>query len=71
MKYLEDKVTFVGDASKYALMFSDAQTSGGLLISMNEKDAIEYVKRVQDLTYGYACVIGSIIPRGDRPIIVY
>ena len=71
MSYLEDKVTYVGDASKYALMFCDAQTSGGLLISMNEKDAVEYVKRVEDLTYGYACVIGSIIPRGDRPIIVY
>lgn len=71
MKYLEDKVTFVGDAQKYALMFCDAQTSGGLLISMNEKDASEYVKRVEDLTYGYARVIGSIIPRGDRPIIVY
>ncbi|ABB44109.1 Selenophosphate synthase [Sulfurimonas denitrificans DSM 1251] len=71
MKYLEDKVIFAGDASKYALMFSDAQTSGGLLISMSEKDALEYVKKVQDLTYGYACVIGSIIPRGDRAIIVY
>ncbi|QOY53702.1 selenide, water dikinase SelD [Candidatus Sulfurimonas marisnigri] len=71
MKYLEDKVTFVGDAIKYKLMFCDAQTSGGLLISMNEKDALEYVKRVEDLTYGYACIIGSIIPRGDRPIIVY
>lgn len=71
MKYLEDKVRFVGDATKYALMFSDAQTSGGLLISMNEKDAREYVKRVEDLTYGYACIIGSVIKRGDRPIIVY
>ena len=71
MKYLADKVTFVGDASKYSLMFSDAQTSGGLLISMNEKDALEYVKRVEDLTYGYASIIGSVIPRGDRPLIVY
>ena len=71
MKYLEDKVTFVGDATKYALMFCDAQTSGGLLVSMNEKDAKEYVKRVEDLTFGYANIIGSIIPRGDKPIIVY
>lgn len=71
MKYLEDKVTFVEDAAKYALMLCDAQTSGGLLISMNEDDAKEYVKRVEDLTYGYATVIGSIVPRGDRPIIVY
>jgi selenide,water dikinase len=71
MKYLEDKVTYIGNAKTYELMFCDAQTSGGLLISMNEKDALEYVKRVEDLTYGYARVIGSIVPRGDRPIIVY
>ncbi len=71
LKYLNDKVTYVGDASKYALMLCDTQTSGGLLISMNEKDAAEYIKRVEDLTYGYACVIGSIIPREERAIIVY
>ena len=71
MKYLADKVTYVGEASKHSLMFSDAQTSGGLLISMNEKDALEYVKRVEDLTYGYASIIGCVIPRGDRPLIVY
>ncbi len=71
MKYLEDKVTFTADAEKFRLIFCDAQTSGGLLVSMDEKDAKEYVKRVEDLTYGHACVIGSIIPRGDRPMIVY
>jgi selenide,water dikinase len=71
LKYLEDKVNFVGDAQKYALMLCDAQTSGGLLISMSEKDALEYVKRVEDLTFGYACVIGSILPRGESAIIVY
>ncbi len=71
LKYLADKVTYVGDATKYALMLCDAQTSGGLLISMNEDDAKEYVKRVEDLTFGYACVIGSVIARGDRELIVY
>lgn len=70
MKYLEDKVAFLGDSEKYRLLFCDAQTSGGLLISMDENDAKEYVKRVEDLTFGYAKIIGSIIPRGDRPIIV-
>ena len=71
MKYLEDKVDFVGDSEKCRLMFCDAQTSGGLLISMNEKDAKEYVKRVEDLTFGYVSIIGSVIPRGEKPIIVY
>ncbi len=71
MKYLEDKVTYIGETQKYKLMFCDAQTSGGLLISMKESDAKEYIKRVEDFTYGYATVIGNIIPRADRPIIVY
>lgn len=71
MQYLEDKVLFIGKAEKFRLMFCDAQTSGGLLISMNEKDAHEYVKRVEDLTYGYASIIGSVIPRDDRAIIVH
>ena len=71
MKYLEDKVNYIGDASRYALMLCDAQTSGGLLISMDEKDAQEYIKRVQDLTFGYACVIGAIVPREERALRVY
>lgn len=71
LKYLADKVNYVGDASKYALMLCDAQTSGGLLISMDEKDAVEYVKRVEELTFGYACVIGSVIARVDRELVVY
>lgn len=71
MKYLEDKVSFLGESAKYKLMFCDAQTSGGLLISMKEDDAKEYVKRVEDLTFGYAKIIGSIIPKADKAIIVY
>lgn len=70
MKYLEDKVKFIGNSEKYRLLFCDAQTSGGLFISMDEKDAKEYVKRVEDLTFGYAKIIGTIIPRGDKPLIV-
>lgn len=71
MKYLEDKVSFIGESEKYRLMLCDAQTSGGLLVSMNEKDAQEYIKRVEEYTFGYASIIGSIIPRGERAVIVY
>ena len=71
MAYLEKYVSFVNKTQAYQLMLSDAQTSGGLLISMKEDDAKEYVKRVEEFTYGYARIIGEILPREEKTIIVY
>lgn len=70
MKYLEDKITIMCQTSKCKLMYCDAQTSGGLLIAMDPKDAKEYIKEVEELTYGYATIIGEVIPRGVTPIII-
>jgi len=71
MKYLEDKTTIMCPTSKCYQMYCDAQTSGGLLIAMDKEDAKEYVKKVEELTYGYATIIGEVIPRGATPIIIY
>jgi len=72
MAYLEDKTLFMSaDAKKFQLILCDAQTSGGLLISMNKDDAKEYIKRVEEFTYGYANIIGEIVPRREKPLIVY
>ena len=71
MKHIEDKVAFVGDAIHSKLILSDAQTSGGLLIAMDEDDAKEYVKRVEELCYGYATIIGRVEPKGEKDIIVF
>lgn len=71
MKYLEDKTTIMCPTSECYQMYCDAQTSGGLLISMDPNDAKEYIKRVEDLTFGYATIIGEVIPRGATPIIIY
>jgi selenide,water dikinase len=71
MKYLEDKMTIMCQTSKCKLMYCDAQTSGGLLVSMDKEDAKEYIKRIEDLTFGYATVIGEVIPRGVTPLIIY
>jgi len=48
----------------------DAQTSGGLLIAINKNDAKEFVKELEDLSFGYARIIGEVIPRNKSPIIV-
>jgi selenide,water dikinase len=69
--YLADKVSYLGDSEKLSTVLCDAQTSGGLLISMNEEDAKEYIKEVEEYTFGYARIIGEIIPRKDKAIIVH
>ncbi len=71
MKYLEDKTTIMCPTSKCYQMYCDAQTSGGLLIAMDREDAKEYIKEIEELTYGYATIIGEVIPRGATPIIIY
>ncbi len=71
MKYLEDKTTLMCSTNKCYQIYCDAQTSGGLLIAMNPDDAKEYIKRVEILTFGYATIIGEVIPRGVTPIIIY
>lgn len=70
-KYLDDKVSYdkkIDEIQK--LMLCDAQTSGGLLIAIDKNDASEYLKRIQEYTFGYAKVIGEIIPKKDKPIVV-
>jgi len=71
MKYLEDKISYdssISNTTKQILC--DAQTSGGLLIAIDKNDAIEYLKEIEELSFGYASIIGEIIPRGITPIIV-
>jgi len=70
MKHIEARVAFVGDAVNAKLILSDAQTSGGLLIAMEEKDAKAYIKRIESFTYGYATIIGEVVPKGEKDIIV-
>ena len=72
IKYVEDKITYMNNLSPFCkALLNDAQTSGGLLISMEEKDAIEYVKELEESSFGYASIIGYVIPRGITPIIIH
>ncbi len=72
LAYIEDKVTFMNGVANYCkLVLCDAQTSGGLLICMNRDDAKEYIKEIEDLSLGYASIIGEVIPKGANDIIIY
>ena len=72
MKYVEDKITYMNNLSIHCkALLCDAQTSGGLLIAMKEEDAKDYIKEIEELSFGYANIIGQVIPRGITPIIIH
>lgn len=72
VKYMEEKVSYAENIiNDFKTLLCDAQTSGGLLIAMEENDAIEYIKELEELSFGYASIIGEVIPRANKEIIVY
>ncbi len=72
MKYLEDKVSYMSGLSEHCkTLLCDAQTSGGLLIAMKDEDAKEFIKELNELSFGYASIIGEVIPKGAKDIIVH
>lgn len=71
MERLKKHTTIMCSTNDCYLAYCDAQVSGGLLIAMDEKDAKEYIKVVEDLTFGYASIIGEVIPRSSTPIMIY
>ena len=70
MKYLKDKTTVMCKDFDCFQLYCDAQTSGGLLVAMDKNDAKEYIKQIEELSFGYATIIGEVIPRGITPIII-
>jgi len=70
IKFCEDKVTYNTNNPNMKAVLCDAQTSGGLLIAINKNDAKEFVKEIEDLSFGYAKIIGEVIPKDKSPIIV-
>lgn len=65
--YVSDKVEFANEDERDILLF-DAQTSGGLLISVSEKEADKLVGALKDEGYSSSAVIAEVIQRDDKPI---
>lgn len=71
MKFYEDKVDFLTNDLIIKTILCDAQTSGGLLIAMNKDDAKEFIKQINDYSFGYASIIGEVVPKTSKSIVVY
>lgn len=46
----------------------DAQTSGGLLVALPEKEARQSIAVLQDLGYVHTCIIGEVLAREATPL---
>ncbi|MBE0667297.1 MAG: selenide, water dikinase SelD [Bacteroidales bacterium] len=71
LDYVERETLFE-DALDYNLKMSahDAQTSGGLLISVAEKNAEALLADLRQAGHSEAAVIGTVGARGDKPLII-
>src|SRR5262249_22207152 len=69
--YVEETLEIRGQPSAARLeLFFDAQTSGGLLISVEPGRAEELVSRARAAGSEVACIIGEVLARGTHALIV-
>ena len=71
-KYLQDKIEYKNNLNEITkILLCDAQTSGGLLIAMKKEHANEYIKEIEDYSLGYVSIIGEIIPKQTKELIIF
>jgi selenide, water dikinase len=69
-KWLVDDVEYADISPEEQLVLCDAITSGGLLVSLPENKAIQYVKALQDKGLNQAAIIGKVTEKQDKLIYV-
>ena len=71
LKFVKDKVQFGGHLTNIdKLLLADAQTSGGLLISIPAEKAEKYITKFNALSEIKAVVIGKIVEKSNNTIFV-
>lgn len=70
LDYLKDKFTLASNIKQELQdVLIDPQTSGGLLLSIPEKNINEFLSRIEAFTT-YARVVGQVIDKGDKHIVI-
>ncbi|MDR5586195.1 MULTISPECIES: selenide, water dikinase SelD [Clostridium] len=70
LDYLKDKFAVGANISQELQdVLIDPQTSGGLLLSLPEKHAKEFLSRMENFT-PYARIIGQVLDKSEKPIII-
>ena len=69
-KWLSDDVVYEGIVPEEQLVLCDAITSGGLLVSISEEHAAEYVDKLKSKGLTQAAIIGRVTEKKDKLIYV-
>lgn len=69
-EWLSDDVVYEGIVPEEQLVLCDAITSGGLLISISEEHAAEYVDKLKSKGLTHAAIIGKVTEKKDKLIYV-
>ncbi len=68
-RFVENRVSYSKEFSELdKLIINDAQTSGGLLVSIPEKYAFDFINKCREKGLSQACIIGKIIEKGNGQI---
>ena len=67
--HVQDKVEFIDCSFAIEEILYDAQTSGGLLVSMNQEDALKALEELMKL--GLPCnIVGQVEKRQQKTVII-
>lgn len=70
MHYIEKDIAAASTVPQYLMdLLADPQTSGGLLVSMPEKQALQLVNLLNGVT-PCAQIVGQVLPRQDKAVLV-
>jgi selenide,water dikinase len=71
LEYVENDCAFEKSLShNYKMLLLDAQTSGGLLICCNKNDVNDMIKDLSEAGYPRAAIVGIVIKKEDKYIVV-
>jgi selenide, water dikinase len=70
LKWLEADIDFGTLSTDEQLVLCDAITSGGLLVSLSEDEATQYVKDLHEKGLTHSAIIGKVLTKMDKLIIV-
>jgi selenide,water dikinase len=52
------------------MLVLDAQTSGGMLITVKPEDSDSMIKELKESGYSESCVVGEIVERGEKSVYI-
>lgn len=71
LEYLSDKFIYKNELPQNMKdILLDPQTSGGLLISLPEKDAKEFISRMEQYS-PWSSIIGQVTDKAEKPLLIF